>query len=107
MTKVSAAATHLLANHHWPGNLRQLANVLERATAFADGEQLDEANFAPLLQQRQLAVATDANLSLHETERQAFLAAYQRCGHNKARTARQLGIAERTVYNLLARYDSK
>jgi len=40
-------------------------------------------------------------------ERHAFLEAYQRSGLNKARTARELGIAERTVYNLLARYKLK
>jgi DNA-binding NtrC family response regulator len=45
--------------------------------------------------------------SLHELERQAFTEAYERTGHNKARTARELGISERTVYNLLARYDLK
>ena len=105
--QVSAAATRLLASHHWPGNLRQLANVLERATAFAEGDLLDEANFAPLLHLGAAAPAATAPLSLHEVERQAFLAAYQRSGQNKARTARLLGIAERTVYNLLARYEPK
>ena len=106
---VTRAAIHMLAAHHWPGNLRQLANVLERATAFADGTLLDEANFAPLLQTHRASPAAEASpiLSLQEVERHAFLEAYQRSGLNKARTARELGIAERTVYNLLARYHLK
>jgi len=106
---VTRAAIQMLAAHHWPGNLRQLANVLERATAFADGTQLDEPNFAPLLQTHRGPSAAEANpiLSLQEVERHAFLEAYQRSGLNKARTARELGIAERTVYNLLARYKLK
>jgi DNA-binding NtrC family response regulator len=40
-------------------------------------------------------------------ERLTFIEAYQRCGENKARTSRDLGIAERTVYNLLAKYGLK
>ncbi len=68
---------------------------------------LDEANFAPLRHNSVAANAATAPLSLHEVERQASLAAYQRSGLNQARTARLLGIAERTVYNLLARYEPK
>jgi DNA-binding NtrC family response regulator len=106
---VTAAAMQLLTSHPWPGNIRQLENVLERATAFATAEQLDERDIAPLLECRngKLAPETQAVRSLHDVERQTFLEAYQRSGHNKARTARELGIAERTVYNLLARYDAQ
>jgi DNA-binding NtrC family response regulator len=106
---VTAAAVGMLASHPWPGNIRQLENVLERATAFAEAAQLDERDIVPLLEGHYRTPAPDntPGSSLQEVERQAFLAAYQRSGRNKARTARDLGIAERTVYNLLARYDAK
>lgn len=106
---VTPAAMDVLKAHPWPGNIRQLENVLERATAFAEGAVLDEQDIVPLIEERH---ATSPGVpqrvrSLQEIERQAFLEAYQRSGRNKARTARDLGIAERTVYNLLARYDVK
>ena len=104
---LSPAATELLQAHPWPGNIRQLENVLERATAFAEGSELGERDLAPLLDAcgTSSAPATANPRSLREMERQRLLEAYQRCGRNKARTARELGIAERTVYNLLARYN--
>jgi DNA-binding NtrC family response regulator len=100
------AAARLLQRQPWPGNIRQLENVLERATAFATGAVLGERDLAPLLEGRSSPLASMGR-SLHELERQAFTEAYERTGHNKARTARELGISERTVYNLLARYDLK
>jgi DNA-binding NtrC family response regulator len=106
---VTSTAAEVLKNHSWPGNIRQLENVLERATAFADGHKLDEQDIVPLIDDRHPAAhATVSRVRpLHEVERQAFIDAYQRSGRNKARTARDLGIAERTVYNLLSRYELK
>ncbi|MBC8126331.1 MAG: sigma-54-dependent Fis family transcriptional regulator [Gloeobacteraceae cyanobacterium ES-bin-144] len=106
---ISAAALEILKNHHWPGNIRQLENVLERATAFADDSELDERDILPLIQARNVQSATIQlpNRPLHEVERLAFVNAYHQNGHNKAKTARSLGISERTVYNLLARYELK
>jgi DNA-binding NtrC family response regulator len=103
---LTSAASEVLARHQWPGNIRQLENVLERATAFAEGMELDERDIVPLIEERPgpPAAVSSRIRPLHEVERQAFIDAYQRSGRNKARTARDLGIAERTVYNLLSRY---
>ena len=105
---ISPAAVRTLVDYHWPGNVRQLENILERATVFADGPSLEAHDFRHLIEDRPGAsAAANSPQTLQETERQTFLDAYQRSGHNKARTARALGIAERTVYNLLARYGLK
>ena len=107
--RVTPSALEVLKNHHWPGNIRQLENVIERATVFAAGEELEERDFAPLLKDRQAAPSTapSGHHTLQDVERLTFIEAYQRCGENKARTSRDLGIAERTVYNLLAKYGLK
>lgn len=106
---LTTAAAESIKGHHWPGNIRQLENILERATAFAEGLELDEKDIVPLLEpQRGTHQKRGQQVrSLEEVEREAFTEAYLRCGRNKARTAREFGIAERTVYNLLARYDLK
>ena len=103
---VTPAAIERLRAHPWPGNIRQMENVLERATAFADQTELDERDLVPLFDERPNGGIPSVSpvRSLQEVERQAFLNALQRCGGNKARTARELGISERTVYNLLAKH---
>ena len=103
-------AVKMLKSQSWPGNIRQLENVLERATAFANTSQLDERDVAPLLDGPSHVPAASPSVvgrSLDDMARQAFLEAYQRNGNNKARTARELGVAERTVYNMLAKYTAK
>ncbi|HEY1123007.1 MAG TPA: sigma-54 dependent transcriptional regulator [Haloferula sp.] len=102
-------ASEALAAYDWPGNIRQLENVLERATAFTDRAQLVEKDLVPLLEARRDGTAAAAGKvrTLHELERETFLEAYRRTGGNKARTARELGVSERTVYNLLERHGLK
>ncbi len=103
-------AAGIMAAYDWPGNVRQLENVLERATAFADEALLDAADIAPLLETRRdllPSAAAGRPATLQEIEREAFIRAYLRSGRNKARTARELGISERSVYNLIDRYDLK
>lgn len=104
---VTAAALEALENNRWPGNIRQLENVMERATAFANSSELDERDIVPLIGERSEPPVSEIlpHRSLQEIERQAFMDAYEQCGRNKAKTARHLGIAERTVYNLIARYE--
>lgn len=106
---VTTAALEVLKNNRWPGNIRQLENVMERATAFSNSSELDERDIVPLIGERneQPVSGVIPHRSLHEIERQAFIAAYEQSGRNKAKTARHLGIAERTVYNLLTRYELK
>ena len=47
--RLSAAALRLLASCSWPGNVRQLQNILERAALFADAEEIGDADLLPLL----------------------------------------------------------
>ena len=109
--KLTRGAIEAMRSFDWPGNIRQLENVLERATAFTENKQLDESDIVPLLGTAGTSAAP-ANgpgpgriRTLQEAEREAFLLAYRRCGGNKAQTARELGVSERTVYNLIARYE--
>jgi transcriptional regulator with PAS, ATPase and Fis domain len=98
-------AVEALVEFSWPGNIRQLQNVLERASAFADGKRLVRNDILPLIRESSGDGSQPGKVpTLHEAERKAFIAAYLASGRNKARTARQLGVSERTVYNMLARH---
>ena len=110
--QLTPAAAELFLDFDWPGNVRQLENVLERATAFAEKPLLDADDFQPLLEGRRDPTAANGapagrGLTLQEIERDAFIQTYLRTGKNKAKTARELGISERSVYNLLGRHGLK
>lgn len=107
--RLSEGAREALQAFNWPGNVRQLENVLERATAFAEGSVLDNADFGDLLVQLapSSAVQGERPQTLHEAERDVFIQTYLRTGKNKAKTARELGISERSVYNIISRHGLK
>jgi DNA-binding NtrC family response regulator len=110
--QISPGAMQALSGFDWPGNIRQLQNVLERATAFTEHAKLEEHDVQHLLKGRSEGPAGPApgdnrGLTLQEVERNAFIQTYLRTGKNKARTARELGISERSVYNLLGRHGLK
>jgi transcriptional regulator with PAS, ATPase and Fis domain len=110
--QLSVEAMDALRHFHWPGNIRQLQNVLERATAFSEKPELLEDDVRHLLEGRgegPVNAIPDGchGLTLQEAERNAFIHSYVRSGKNKARTARELGISERSVYNLLDRHGLK
>ncbi len=110
--QLSSSASEALRDFDWPGNVRQLENVLERATAFAEKSLLHADDFLGLLDGPRAndpipCRATVQGLTLQEVERDAFIQTYLRTGKNKARTARELGISERSVYNLLGRHGLK
>ncbi|MGH7481697.1 MAG: sigma-54-dependent transcriptional regulator [Longimicrobiales bacterium] len=102
-------AVDLLRTHDWPGNVRQLLNVLERAATFTSRLTIRPADLPPEIRHASAAAtATDAaalaGLSLPELERQVILETLERVGGNKTRAARELGIPRRTLYRRLARY---
>lgn len=108
--KLEGGAGAAILAYDWPGNVRQLENVLERATAFTDEPVLGEKDLVPLLEFKREAGGQGGParpMTLQELERDAFIQTYQLSGRNKAKTARALGISERSVYNLLERHGLK
>lgn len=109
---LSENAATAMMNFPWPGNVRQLENVLEKATAFSDGAIIGAEDIISVLESpsptSQLPqVLSEPGLTLQEIEREAFIRTYLRTGKNKAKTARELGISERSVYNLMDRHGLK
>ena len=109
---ISNAAANSLLEYNWPGNVRQLENVLERVTAFSNGVAIEAEDIIGILESpgptpRPGQSLSESGLTLHEIEREAFIQTYIRTGKNKAKTARELGISERSVYNLMGRHGLK
>jgi two-component system response regulator AtoC len=115
---LSAAAVERLAREAWPGNVRQLANTIERLVVLADGAVVESADVEKELRRvppirrdgapAPIAASTDApadDSGLEATrvraERVAIDEALGRAGGNKVLAARLLGISRRTLYNKL------
>jgi len=94
-------AEALLLRYPWPGNIRELANVLERAMILQQGERL-EASDLGLQPPRGGAVDTgDELLSLRDMEKLHVERVLQRTGGNVTEAAQILGMARRTLYDRL------
>jgi DNA-binding NtrC family response regulator len=102
----------VLQSYHWPGNIRELENVLERAIAFTDGETIMPADLLfdglppaePSTQNPNSGLADSlAGKTLEEIEIQAILETLAANDGNKAKSARMLGISEKSIYNKMKR----
>lgn len=100
------AASRALTEYHWPGNLRQMKNVVRRATLLATGKFIT-LNELSDLQYTQPAMPTPGSMPLRneETEKQHIIEALRQTGNNKSRAAQLLGIDRKTLYNKLKLYN--
>ena len=93
-----ASAAEMLVSCQWPGNLRQLNNVMKRAVLLTRGRLITTAELSqamgPVLQQ-----PTTAPLHDEADERERIIQALQQTNGNKSKAARLLGIDRKTIYN--------
>ncbi len=105
---LSAEAAEMLLSYDWPGNVRQLENVLERASAFCEEGVIQVEDLPREVRQESqgedLALAGLGGITLAQLEVQAIKQTLSLCKGNKAKTARQLGITEKSVYNKMKRH---
>jgi two-component system response regulator PilR (NtrC family) len=94
-----------LQNYEFPGNVRELENILERALALMDGNRLAVAdlNLLPILRSGSSVVTATLQEHLDQVERQAILAALKKTDHNRTAAARLLGITFRSLRYRMAR----
>ena len=93
----------LFQSYSWPGNLRQMKNVIKYATLLATGRYITRKELPEELTEN-LPSHTNIQLKNVEHERDLILKALQECGNNKTRAAQLLGIDRKTLYNKLKIY---
>lgn len=99
--ELPANVLNLLLAYSWPGNIRELRNVLERGLILARGGLLTPECF-PGLQAGAMASAIPVStLNLKEVERSKIIAALERYGGNVIMAAKALGISRATLYRRL------
>jgi DNA-binding NtrC family response regulator len=98
------AFDQLLA-HSWPGNIRELEHVIQRAVAVAAGDTITGFAFAPSISSATPVPAGDGTTvcipvgtTVDEATRRLVRATIEQCAGNKLKAARMLGIPPRTMY---------
>jgi DNA-binding NtrC family response regulator len=104
-TSFDPDALTILRRYHWPGNVRQLANEIERALLFADDAQVDLDD----LRQRiyETGGGPESPSSMRAAERAAIERAVEASGGNVVAAARALGLSRATLYRKLKLYGLK
>lgn len=104
--RLSKKAVNALEQYKWPGNVRELEHTLERATAFSDGENLDEfdLNFTvnTELSVNQKSFALPIGISLKELEARYIRQVLESVEGDKQKACKILGISLKTIYNKMA-----
>ncbi|MDH5764570.1 MAG: sigma-54 dependent transcriptional regulator [Gammaproteobacteria bacterium] len=94
-----------LKSYSWPGNIRELRNLVERTIALADTEEL---HIDQNLFNTQSGDAIDADTpSLEELEKRYIMKILQRCNNNREQTASMLGINKSTLWRKLQSWQDK
>jgi DNA-binding NtrC family response regulator len=95
-----------LAGFDWPGNVRQLRNTLLKAAVLAGGREITpEMLEIPVFPAGTGSLLEESARAARETERKAIAEALERCGGNRSRAARLLGISYRTLLNKIRNSD--
>jgi DNA-binding NtrC family response regulator len=106
--KISPEAMELLIAYDWPGNIRELQNVIERALILSDDKYIRPKDLPPNLKTAPKLPPTDDSmdlLPLEEIEKKYILTVLERCKGHRARAAEILKISEATLYRRLREYN--
>ena len=95
-------ASKALLEYQWPGNLRQMKNIIRRATLLAQSKLITLDELSEL--RNQTIQPTGMPLRNEEAEKQHIIEALKQTGYNKSRAAQLLGIDRKTLYNKLKLY---
>lgn len=103
ITGFDAKVSNAIQEYHWPGNLRQMRNIIRRATLLATGEfitltELGTELSDPMPQTSSMALRNE------EIEKEHILEALRQTGYNKSKAAKLLNIDRKTLYNKLKLY---
>lgn len=109
--RLGASVKTQLTHYRWPGNIRELENVIERMVVLSSGGELTDADLPP--EMRSVTVPTgggfrlelpDEGISLEGVERELLLRALERFHGNQSQAARYLDVSRRTLIYRMEKY---
>jgi DNA-binding NtrC family response regulator len=105
--ELSARAMDKLIEYHYPGNVRELQYVMERAVIMADSELLqpNDLLFSPLEAGNKNTSEADNETKLSAIEKQTILRVIEKNNGNISKAAKELGITRTALYRRLSKYE--
>ena len=103
LTGFDDKASRALLEYPWPGNLRQMKNMVRRATLLAQGKFITINELSELKEPASAIIGIP--LRNEEAEKRQIIEALRQTGNNKSRAAQLLGIDRKTLYNKLKLYN--
>ena len=97
-------ASEMIASYSWPGNLRELNNVMKRATLLTKGNYIGRTELQQSMSHLQKPTET-LTLRDEQTELQRIEAALKTANGNKSKAAQLLGVDRKTLYNKIKKYN--
>jgi len=95
---ISKTAMSTLTQYDWPGNVREMENLIERLVIMADGDEIDSSLLPSFLSEQSRNRTPEQPLSrIEEIERKEILTTLERNKWNQTRTAQELGITLRQI----------
>src|SRR2546421_5162629 len=105
VSAIDPAAMRILEQYNWPGNVREVRNIVERAVILANGEFIEPKHLPPLVTDSpdvvKPVVALEPGTTVEEAERRLILMTLEHTRDNKTRAAEILGISLKTLHNKL------
>ncbi|HEY7678093.1 MAG TPA: sigma-54 dependent transcriptional regulator [Candidatus Methylomirabilis sp.] len=105
--RLSEEALSLLTRHQWPGNIRELENVVARLVVFCERDVIEASDLPPTVRAPAPPAAAAGEpdpQSLRQMERLHIAKVLAQCGGNKSRAARALGIDIKTLASKIKSY---
>ena len=107
--KIDKKAEQALINYHWPGNAREISNVLERTLSSIEDDTITQEHLPFYLKRLQLDPIENNQTSLkevyHNAEKEAIKLALKKTGYNKTHAARILGINRTLLYKKMTKHN--
>lgn len=108
---ISRSAIAILEKHTYPGNVRELENIIERAVALTNSDIIEIGDLPKEIIEN-IDISSSSELvpiyvgdSLQEAEKKLILASLKCCDFNKRKTAKLLGMSERHLYTKIKEYN--
>jgi len=98
----------LFLKYNWPGNLRELKNIVKRAVLLTDGNEITSSNLPQEMilsvQPEPTHLHTDLKVLQETNEKELILKTLEEAKYNKSKAAKMLNIDRTTLYYKLAKY---